>query len=178
MSSNFSSKRTNKSKLSFFQQKDNKKLKTDVADPVAITSESSTLKGKQKADLNSMKVDGITLSTFQANTTKTTLSKTTSQGLDNSIHSPTKSSQAEEVNAIHVDKTSLSSDKNNFFQTLEEKITAAVYPHDESISNTNQTASSSVDKENSPEEETFIKIPKVTHFFVTFSNIEIEGDTN
>ena len=115
MSSNFSSKRTNKNKLSFFQQKDNKKLKTDVADPVAITSESSTLKGKQKADLNSMEVNGTTLSTSQANTIKITLSKTTPQGLNNSINSPTKSSWAEEVDTMHVDKTSLFSDKTSSF---------------------------------------------------------------
>ena len=137
MSSNFLSKHTNKSKLSFLQQKDNKKLKTDAADPVATTSESSTSKGKQKADPNSMKVDRTTLLTSQANTTETTLSKTTFQGLDESIHNLTKSSQTKEVDVIYVDKTSLSSDKNNSSQTLEEKITAAIQPRDDNISDTN-----------------------------------------
>ena len=65
---------------------------------------------------------------------------------------------------MHVNKTSLSFDKNNSFQTLEEKLTAAIHPRNDTIPNTNQTASSSVNKENSPEEETFIKVLKVTFF--------------
>ncbi|SRR6266498_2042453 len=135
-------------------------------------------KGKQKADLNSIKVDRTTLSTSHTNITEALLSKTTPQGLDDSIHSPTKSSWAEEVNAMHVDKTSLSFDKNNTSQTLEEKLTVAIHLHNDNIPNTNQTVLSSTNKENLPEEETFIKIPKVTHFFATLSNVKIEGDTN
>ncbi len=77
MSSNFSSKRINKSKLSFLQQKDNKKLKTNAANPVAITSKSSTSKEKQNANSNSIKVDRTTLSTSNINITEVTLSNTT-----------------------------------------------------------------------------------------------------
>ncbi len=84
-----------------------------------------------------MEVDRTTLLTFQANTTETTLSKTTLQGLDDSIHSLTKSSWADEVDAMHVNKTFLSSNKNNSSQTLEEKITAAIHPRDDNIPNTN-----------------------------------------
>jgi len=62
-----------------------------------------------------MKVDETTLLTSQANTTEATLSKTTPQGLNNSINSPTKSSWAEEVDTMHVDKTSLFSDKTSSF---------------------------------------------------------------
>jgi len=39
-----------------------------------------------------MEVDGTTLSTSNTTTIKATLSKITSQGLDDSIHNPTKSS--------------------------------------------------------------------------------------
>ena len=111
-----------------------------------------------------MKVDETTLLTSQANTTEATLSKTTPQDLDESIHSPTKSSWIEEVDTMHIDKTSLSSNKTNSSQILKEKITVAIHLRDDNVPNTNQTASSSVNKENSPEEETFIKVLKVTFF--------------
>ena len=78
MSSNFSSKYTNKSKLSFLQQKDNKKLKTNAANPIATTSESSTSKGKQKADSTSMEVDRTILLISSATTTKVTSTLITS----------------------------------------------------------------------------------------------------
>ena len=90
MLSNFSSKHTNKSKLSFLQQKDNKKLKTNAANPIATTSESSTSKGKQKADSNSIEVDGTTLSTFNTTTIEVTSTNTTSQDLNDSIYSSNK----------------------------------------------------------------------------------------
>jgi len=79
---------------------------------------------------------------------------------------------------MYVNKTSLFSDNNNSFLTLKEKITVAIHLRDESISNTNQTAFSLANKELPPEEKTFIKVPKVTYFFATLSNVKIEGDTN
>ena len=177
MSSNFSSKRTNKSKLSFLQQKDNKKLKTTVAEPATTTSESSTSKGKEKAD-DTIEVDGTAPPTSTSTTALIDLSLHTTQGLDASIHNPVKTSWADEMTNMEVDKTSLPSKIDTSSATLDEKITAAVKPRDESTSNTNQTATSLANKETLPEEETFIKVPKVTRFFATLSNVEIEGDTN
>src|SRR6266540_2314795 len=95
MSSENSAKRTIISKLSFFQQKDSKKLKTSDTDSVTEPPVTPDTKGKQKA--------------------------------------------------------------NN--------------------KNTNHTASSPDNKEPPPEEEVFIKVPKVTRFFATLSNVVLEGDT-
>jgi len=61
--------------------------------------------------------------------------------------------------------------------TLTEKITAAVSSRNVNDMSTNQTVSSQANKEQPPEEEVFIKVPKVTQFFATLSNVILEGDT-
>ncbi len=60
--------------------------------------------------------------------------------------------------------------------TLKEKITAAVNLCDVNDKSTNQTVSFQVNKKQSSDEEVFIKVPKVTHFFATLSNIILKGN--
>jgi len=60
---------------------------------------------------------------------------------------------------------------------LKKKITITIHLRDDTTPNTNQITSSSVNKDNPSEEETFIKVLKVTYFFATLSNVKIEGDT-
>jgi len=88
MSSKNSAKRTNKSKLSFFQKKDSKKLKTSIADPVINTSPTSDTKGKNKANDNTMEVDSTSSINPSSNTTMTSSDKTPTTGLATSIYTP------------------------------------------------------------------------------------------
>ena len=60
--------------------------------------------------------------------------------------------------------------------SLGKNLTAAIL-HDENTPGTNQNEVSPVDKETPSEEETFIRIPKVTCFFVIVTKIELEGNT-
>src|SRR6266540_940765 len=76
-----------------------------------------------------------------------------------------------------VDNTSTSTIPPTSSPTLTEKITAAVSLRNANDISTNQTASSQVNKELPLEEEVFIKVPKITHFFATLSNVVLEGNT-
>src|SRR6266542_515811 len=177
MSSENSAKRTIISKLSFFQQKDSKKLKTSDTDSVTEPPVTPDTKGKQKANDNNMEVDSATSVEPSSTVTKDTLVVTSATGLDASIHAPDKLNWVEETDKMMVDNTSTSTIPPTSSPTLTEKITAAVSSRDEKDSSTNQTASSQANKEQPPEEEVFIKVPKVTHFFATLSNVVLEGDT-
>jgi len=90
MSSKNSAKRTIISKLSFFQQKDSKKLKTSDTDSVIEPPVTPDTKGKQKATDNNMEVDSAT-SVEPSSTTITANSVNTSAtGLATSIHASNK----------------------------------------------------------------------------------------
>src|SRR6266498_134267 len=177
MSSENSAKRTIISKLSFFQQKDSKKLKTSDTDSVTEPPVTPDTKEKQKANDNNMEVDSATSIELSSTTSKDTLVKTSATGLDASIHAPDKLNWAEETDKMMVDNTSTSTIPPTSSPTLTEKITAAVSSRNVNESSTNQSASSQINKEQPPEEEVFIKVPKVTHFFATLSNVVLEGDT-
>src|SRR6266540_4318598 len=70
--------------------------------------------------------------------------------------------------------TTLSTAENTSF--LEKNLIAAI-SHNENNPGTNQNEIPPVNKEIPPEKETFIRIPKVTHFFTTVTKIELEGNT-
>src|SRR6266542_740515 len=123
-----------------------------------------------------MEVDSATSIELSSTTSKDTLIKTSATGLDASIHAPDKLNWAEETDKMMVDNTSTSTIPPTFSPTLTEKITAAVSSSDVNESSTNQTSSSQANKELPPEEEVFIKVSKVTHFFATLSNVVLEGD--
>ncbi len=76
-----------------------------------------------------------------------------------------------------VNNTSTSAILPTSSSNLTEKITAAVNSRDVNDKSINQTTSSQANKEQPSEEEVFIKVPKVTHFFVMLSNVVLEGDT-
>ena len=177
MSSENSAKRTIISKLSFFQQKDSKKLKTSDTDSVTEPPVTPDTKGKQKANDNNMKVDSATSVEPSSTVTKDTLVVTSATGLEASIHAPDKLNWAEETDKMMVNNTSTSNIPPTSSPTLTEKITVAVSSCDVNNKNTNQTTSSQNNKEHPPEEEVFIKVPKVTRFFATLSNVVLEGDT-
>src|SRR6266540_3120390 len=177
MSSENSAKRTIISKLSFFQQKDSKKLKTSDTDSVTEPPITPDTKGKQKANDNNMEVDSATSVELSSTTSKDNSVKTSATGIDASIHAPDKLSWAEETDKMMVDNTSTSTIPPSSSLTLTEKITAAVSSRDANDTSTNQTASSQANKEPPPEEEVFIKVPKVTCFFAMLSNVVLEGDT-
>src|SRR6266540_3702747 len=177
MSSENSAKRTIISKLFFFQQKDSKKLKTSDTDSVTKPPVTPDTKGKQKASDNNMEVDSTTSVEPSSTTSKETPVHTLASGLEASIHAPDKLNWAEETDKMMVDNTSTSTIPPISSPTLIEKITAAASSCDVNDSSTNQTASSQANKEPPPEEEVFIKVPKVTRFFATLSNVVLEGDT-
>src|SRR6266508_2425249 len=177
MSSENSAKRTIISKLSFFQQKDSKKLKTSDTDSVTEPPVTPDTKGKQKANDHNMEVDSATSVEPSSTTTKDNSVNTSATGLDASIHAPDKLNWAEETDKMMVDNTSTPTIPPTSSPTLTEKITAAVSSRDVNESSTNHTASSQDNKEPPPEEEVFIKVPKVTRFFATLSNVVLEGDT-
>src|SRR6266498_603109 len=177
MSSENSAKRTIISKLSFFQQKDSKKLKTSDTDSVTEPPVTPDTKGKQKVNDNNMEVDSATSVEPSSTVTKDALVVTSATGLEASIHAPDKLNWAEETDKMMVDNTSTSTIPPISSPTLIEKITAAASSCDVNDSSTNQTASSQANKEPPPEEEVFIKVPKVTRFFATLSNVVLEGDT-
>src|SRR6266498_44012 len=177
MSSENSAKRTIISKLSFFQQKDSKKLKTSDTDSVTEPPVTSDTKGKQKANDNNMEVDSATSVEPSSAAPKDTLVVTSATGLEASIHAPDKLNWADDTDKMMVDNTATSTIPPTSSPTLTEKIAAAVSSRDVNDSSTNQTASSSANKELPPEEEVFIKVPKVTRFFATLSNVVLEGDT-
>src|SRR6266542_3952348 len=176
MSSEHSAKRTIISKLSFFQQKDSKKLKTSDTDSVTKPPVIPDTKGKQKANDNNMEVDSATSVEPSQAAPKDTLVVTPATGLEASIHAPNKLNWTEETDKIMVDNTLTSTISPTSSPTLTEKITAAVSSRDVNDISTNQTTSSQVNKEQPPEEEVFIKVPKVTRFFATLSNVVLEGD--
>src|SRR6266542_1786893 len=177
MSSENSAKRTIISKLSFFQQKDSKKQKTSDTDSVTEPPVTPDTKGKQKASVNNMDVDSATSVELPSNTTKDNSVHTSAIGLDASIHAPDKLNWAEDTDKMMVDNTSTPTIPPTSSPTLTDKITAAVSSRDVNNENTNHTASSQAHKEHPPEEEVFIKVPKVTRFFATLSNVVLEGDT-
>src|SRR6266511_2720983 len=177
MSSENSAKRTIISKLSFFQQKDSKKLKTSDTDSVTELPITPDTKGKQKANDNNMEVDSATSVELSSTTSKNTLVKTSATGLDASIHASDKLNWAEDTDKMMVDNTLTFTIPPTSSPTLTEKIIAAVSSRDVNNKSTNHTASSQDNKEPPPEEEVFIKVPKVTRFFATLSNIVLEGDT-
>src|SRR6266498_4613721 len=108
MLSENSAKRTIISKLSFFQQKDSKKLKTSDTDSITEPPVTSDTKGKQKASDNNMKVDSATSVEPSSTTSKDTSVNTSATGLDASIHAPDKLNWAEETDKMMVDNTSTS----------------------------------------------------------------------
>src|SRR6266540_3057941 len=177
MSSENSAKRTIISKLSFFQQKDSKKLKTSDTDSVTEPPVTPDTKGKQKANDNNMEVDSATSVEPSSTVTKDTLVVTLATGIDASIHAPDKLNWAEKTDKMMIDNTSTSTIPPTSSSTLTEKITAAISSRDVKDSSTNQTASSQANKEQPLEEEVFIKVPKVIRFFATLSNVVLEGDT-
>src|SRR6266542_1392015 len=97
MSSENSAKRTIISKLSFFQQKDSKKLKTLDTDSVTEPPATPDTKGKQKANDNNMKVDSATSVDPSSTTTKDNTINTSITGLDASIHALDKLNWAEKT---------------------------------------------------------------------------------
>src|SRR6266540_6668612 len=123
-----------------------------------------------------MEVDSATSVELSSTTSKDTLVKTSATGLDASIHAPDKLNWAEETDKIMVDNTLTSTIPPTSSPTLTEKIIAAVSSRDENDQSINQTASSQANKEQPPEEEVFIKVPKITRFFATLSNVVLEGD--
>src|SRR6266511_3940544 len=177
MSSENFAKRTIISKLSFFQQKDSKKLKTSDTDSITEPPVTPDTKEKQKANDNNMEVDSATSIKPSSTAPKDALVVTSATGLEASIHAPDKLNWAEEIDKMMVDNTLTSTIPPTSSPTLTEKITAAVSSRDVNDSSTNQTASSPSNKEPPPEEEVFIKVPKVTHFFATLSNVVLEDDT-
>jgi len=90
MSSNNFAKRNNKCKLSFFQQKDSKKFKTSIADPVANTQTTPDIKGKKKADDSNMKVNSIISINPFSNTVMSNPAKFSKTSLNISIHASDK----------------------------------------------------------------------------------------
>src|SRR6266498_2222937 len=176
MSSENSAKRTIISKLSFFQQKDSKKLKTSDTDSVIEPSVTPDIKGKQKATDNNMEVDSATSVEPSSITTTDNSVNTSAISLATSIHTPDKLNWAEETDKMMVDNTSTSAIPSTSFSTLTNKIIAAVSSRNVNDKSTNQTVSSQANKEQPPEEEIFIKVHKITHFFATLSNIVLEGD--
>src|SRR6266498_4793188 len=124
-----------------------------------------------------MEVDSATSVEPSSAAPKDTLVVTSATGLEASIHVPDKLNWAEETDKMLVDNTSTSTIPPTSSPTLTDKITAAVSSHDVNDTSTNQTASSQANKEQSPEEEVFIKVLKVTQFFATLSNVVLEGDT-
>src|SRR6266511_2577258 len=147
MSSENSAKRTIISKLSFFQQKDSKKLKTSDTDSVTKPPVTPDTKGKQKANDNNMDIDSASSVKPSSTATKNTLVVTSATGLEASIHAPDKLNWAEETDKVMVDNTSTSTTPPTSSPTLTEKITAAVSSHDVNESSTNQTSSSQANKE-------------------------------
>src|SRR6266540_4947643 len=126
MSSENSAKRTIISKLSFFQQKDSKKLKTSDTDSVTEPSVTPDTKEKQKATDNNMEVDSATSAELPLNTTKDNSVNISAAGLDASIHAPDKLNWAKDIDKMMVDNTSTPVIPPTSSLTLTEKITAAV----------------------------------------------------
>ncbi len=131
MSSENSAKRTIISKLSFFQQKDSKKLKTSDTDSVTEPSVTPDTKGKQKAIDNNMEVDSTTSVKPSSTITMDNSVNILAIGLAASIHASDKLNWAKETDKIMVDNTSTSTIPSTSSPTLTEKITAAVSSYDE-----------------------------------------------
>src|SRR6266496_3079461 len=100
MSSENSAKRTIISKLSFFQQKDSKKLKTLDTNSVTKPPVTPDTKGKQKATDNNMKVDSATSVKPSSTIPKDNLVKTSAISIDVSIHVPDKLNWAKETDKM------------------------------------------------------------------------------
>src|SRR6266540_5612669 len=130
MSSENSAKRTIISKLSFFQQKDSKKLKTSDTDSVTEPPVTSDTKGKQKAIDNNMEVDSTTSVKPSSTITMDNSVNILAIGLAASIHASDKLNWAKETDKIMVDNTSTSTIPSTPSPTLTEKITAAVSSYD------------------------------------------------
>ncbi len=106
MSSENSTKRNIISKLSFFQQKDSKKLKTSDTDSVTNTQTTPDTKRKQKANDNNMKVDPTT-SVNPSSKTITSPVNSSVLGLETSIHTPEKPlNWVDKTDKMMVDNTS------------------------------------------------------------------------
>src|SRR6266498_1705719 len=176
MSSENSAKRTIISKLSFFQQKDSKKLKTSDTNSVTEPPVTPDTKGKQKATDNNMEVDSATSVESSSTTIMDNSVNTSATGLAISIHALDKLNWTKKTDKMMVDNTLTSTIPPTSSPTLIEKITATVSSRDVNDKSTNQTASSQVNKEQPPEKEVFIKVSKVTHFFATLSNVILEDD--
>src|SRR6266540_3129611 len=151
MSSENSAKRTIISKLSFFQQKNSKKLKTSDTDSVNEPPVTSDTKGKQKATDNNMKVDSATSVEPSSTTTKDNSVNISTTGLDASIHASDKLNWAEKTDKMMVNNTSTSPTPPTSSFTLTDKITVAVSLSNVNDQSTNQTASSQDNKEQPPE---------------------------
>src|SRR6266540_1374157 len=146
MSSENSTKRNIISKLSFFQQKDSKKLKTSDTDSITDIQITSDTKGKQKANDINMKVDAIPFINPSLNTTTDNTVNTSATGLATSIHASDKLNWTEETDKMMVDNTSTSTISPTSSSTLTEKITAAVSLCNVNDKSTNQTASSQANR--------------------------------
>src|SRR6266542_2023294 len=155
MSSENSAKRTIISKLSFFQQKNSKKLKTSDTDSVTEPPVTPDSKGKQKATDNNMEVDSATSVEPSSTTTTDNSVNTLATGLAASIHAPNKLNWAEKTDKMMVDNMSTFTIPPTFSSILTEKITAAVSSRDVNNKSTNQTASFHANKEKPPKEEVF-----------------------
>src|SRR6266540_5210986 len=105
MSSENSAKRTIINKLSFFQQKDSKKLKTSDIDSITEPQVTPDTKGKQKATDNNMKVDSITFVEPPSTPTMDNSVNTSATGLAASIYAPDKLNWAKETDKMMVDNT-------------------------------------------------------------------------
>ncbi|SRR6266540_4890277 len=162
MSSENSTKRTIISKLFFFQQKDSKKLKISDTDSITEPPVTPNTKEKQKATDNNMEVDSTTSVEPFSTTTMNNSVNTSATGLAASIHASDKLNWTEETDKMMVDNTLTSTILPTSSPTLTEKITAAVSSRDVNDKSINQTASSQANKEQLPEKEVFIKVPKVT----------------
>ncbi len=89
---------------------------------------------------------------------------------------PPSSNWTEETDRMLVEHTSTTLSTAENTSSLGKNLTAAI-SRDENTSGTNQNEVSPVDKETLSEEETFIHIPKVIHFFATVIKIELEDNT-
>src|SRR6266498_2932813 len=142
MLSENSAKRTIISKLSFFQQKDSKKLKTSDTDSVTEPSVTPDTKEKQKATDNNMEVNSATSVEPSSTTTMDNSVNTSATGLAVSIHALDKLNWAKKTDKMMVDNTLTSTIPPTSSPTLIEKITAAVSSRDVNNKSTNHTASS------------------------------------
>ncbi len=173
-SKNLDNKRT-QSKLTFIKLNNNKKLKQDFAKSVIVANVAET-KRKQKETENIMNIDSTT-TIFSQPSELPTPSLLGLTNIVTPIANSLLTNWAEKTDKMLVEQTS-SIITFTFENTssLGKNLSAAISCN-ENTSGTNQNEVLPQDKETSPEEKTFIHVPKVTYFFATVTKIELEGDT-